>query len=255
MPKPPKRIDTSRVGAHLIGVDCIPPSFGDNYKPGYIGFTHSDKSLVSQGIAHFSRWSRLSDIHVSHVLIVTGENEAVEAVADKGVVKIPLSKYFEDPHTRIFFRKPKKLTNDLAARIAGTALTQVGARYDHLLLAAQVLEGSFLRRWIYSAFREAPDHFVGRLLNRDDRWICSELASYCLDAQPEYADKGILAKPHHAIDPQEFFEDQELFAAWKQEPPSKKPKRSKGAAEAARIAEGSAQGPQPLEADPSAQKL
>jgi hypothetical protein len=161
------------------------------------------------------------------VLVVTGENEAVEAVADKGVVKICLSKYFDDPRSRIFFRKPKKLTNETGARIAGTALAQVGARYDHLLLAAQVLEGSFLRRWIYSAFRETPDHFVGRLLNRDDRWICSELAAYCLDAQPEYADKGILAKPHHAIDPQELFEDQEIFASWKQEILSRKPKRTK----------------------------
>jgi hypothetical protein len=96
-----------------------------------------------------------------------------------------------------------------------------------LLLAAQVLEGSFLRRWIYSAFRETPDHFVGRLLNRDDRWICSELAAYCLDAQPEYADRGVLAKPHHAIDPQELFEDPEIFSSWKQEVLSRKPKRTK----------------------------
>jgi len=227
MAKSPKRIDTSRLGGHRICVDCVSPVYGDNYKPGYIGFTHSDKSVISSGIAHFTRWSRLSDIHVSHVLVVTGENEAVEAVADKGVVKVALSKYFDDPRSRIFFRKPKKLTNEIGARIAGTALAQVGARYDHLLLAAQVLEGSFLRRWIYSAFRETPDHFVGRLLNRDDRWICSELAAYCLDAQPEYADRGVLAKPHHAIDPQELFEDPEIFSSWKQEVLSRKPKRTK----------------------------
>ena len=96
--------------------------------------------------------------------------------------------------------------------------TKPSPRYDHLLLAAQLLEGSFLRRWIHSAFRENPDRFVGRLLNRDDRWICSELAAYCLDCQPEYADKGVLALPHYAIDPQELFEDQEIFAAWHNEP-------------------------------------
>ena len=250
MPKPPKKIDTSRLGAHRICVDCVAPRFGDNYKPGYLGFTHSDKRLVSAGIAHFTRWSRMSDIHVSHVLVVTGENEAVEAVTDKGVIKIPLTKYFEDSHTQIFFRKPKKLNPDLGARIASTALAQVGARYDHLLLAAQVLEGSFLRRWIYSAFREAPDHFVGRLLNRDDRWICSELAAYCLDAQPEYADKGVLAKPHYSTDPQELFEDQELFAAWKQEPPAKKPKRAKVAAVAELAEVGAQPVPQPPPSEP-----
>jgi len=50
------------------------------------------------------------------------------------------------------------------------------------------------------------------------------LAAYCLDCQPEYADKGVLARPHYAIDPQELFEDMEIFAAWKQDP---KPPRSR----------------------------
>jgi hypothetical protein len=222
MPKLPKRLDLSKVPASRVCVECLPPTFGDNYKTGYIGFTHSSKSPVAAGISYFTRWSRLSDIHVSHVMVVTGENECVEALADKGVVKSPLQKYFDDPGTRIFFRKPRKLTAEIGARLAETALAQVGTKYDHLLLAAQLLEGSFLRRWIYSAFRESPDHFVGRLLNRQDRWICSELAAYCLDAQPEYADKGVLAKPHYAIDPQELFEDADLFAAWKSEPPQRR---------------------------------
>jgi hypothetical protein len=110
-----------------------------------------------------------------------------------------------------------KLGTTQASRIAETALAQDGTRYDHLLRAAQILEGSFLRRWIHSAFRESPDRLVGRLLNRDPRWICSELAAYCLDCQPEYADKGILAQPDYAIDPQELFEDGEIFAAWRNE--------------------------------------
>jgi len=213
-----KRLDTSRLSRPRLCVQSVEPAFGENYKPGYIGFTHTGSPLLARGIAHFTRWSRLSDIHVSHVLVVSAENECVEAVGGKGVVKSPLDRYFNDPKTQIFFRKPRKCTQSLGQRIAESALAQVGAKYDNLLTAAQVLEGSFLRRWLMSHFRESPDHFVGHLLNRDERWICSELAAYCLDCQPEYADKGVLARPHNAIDPQELFEDQEIFANWSTEP-------------------------------------
>lgn len=213
-----KRLDTSRLSRPRLCVQSLQPAYGDNYKAGFIGFTHAGSSLLSRGIAHFTRWSRLSDIHVSHALVVTGENECVEALGGKGVVKSPLDRYFNDPKTQIFFRKPRKCAQALGQRIAETALAQVGTKYDSLLLAAQMLEGSFLRRWLMSHFRESPDHFVGRLLNRDSRWICSEFAAYCLDCQPEYADRGTLTKPHHAIDPQELFEDEQIFANWTGEP-------------------------------------
>ena len=212
-----KRLDTSRLARPRLCVQSLEPAYGDNYKPGFIGFTHTGSSLLSVGIAHFTRWSRLSDIHVSHVLVVTGENECVEAVGGKGVVKSPLDRYFADPKTQIFFRKPRKCTQGLGQRIAETALSQAGAKYDALLAAAQMLEGSFLRRWMLSHFRESPDHFVGHLLNRDRRWIAAELAAYCLDCQPEYADRGVLAKPRYAVGPQELFEDGEIFANWSTE--------------------------------------
>lgn len=213
-----KRLDTNRLSHSRLCVQSLDPCFGENYKPGFIGFTHTGSSLLSRGIAHFTRWSRLSDIHVSHVLVVTGENECVEALASRGVVKSALDTYFNDPKTQIFFRKPRKCSPPIGQRIAGSALAQVGTKYDHLLVAAQMLEGSFLRRWLISHFRGSPEHFASRLLNRDNRWICSELAAYCLDCQPEYADKGILARPACAINPQELFEDGEIFANWRNNP-------------------------------------
>ena len=213
-----KRLDTSRLTRPRLCVQSLAPEFGENYKPGFIGFTHAGSSLQSRGIAHFTRWSRLGDIHVSHVLVVTGENECVEVLAGKGVVKSPLDRYFEDPKTQIFFRKPRKCSPALGQRIAESALAQVGTKYDNLLLAAQVLEGSFLRRWLISHFRESPEHFGGRLLNRNARWISGELAAYCLDCQPEYADRGILALPNHGIDPQQLFEDAEIFSNWRTAP-------------------------------------
>ncbi|MFA7234443.1 MAG: hypothetical protein WC076_10050 [Terrimicrobiaceae bacterium] len=213
-----KRLDTSRLARPRLCVQSLEPAYGDNYKPGYIGFTHTGSSLLSAGVAHLTRWSRLSDIHVSHVLVVTGENECVEALNGRGVVKSPLDRYFNDSQTQIFFRKPRKCTQALGQRIAETAISQAGTKYEALLTAAQMIEGSFLRRWVMSQFHGSPDHFVGRLLNRDARWISGELAAYCLDCQPEYADRGVLAKPHHAIDPQELFEDEEIFSNWRAEP-------------------------------------
>lgn len=213
-----KRLDTSRLKASRLCVQSLAPVFGDNYRAGYIGFTYSGSSLLSRGIAYFTRWSRMSDIHVSHALVVTGENECVEAVAGRGVVKSQLDRYFDDPKTQIFFRKPRKCTASVGQRIAETALAQVGTKYDTLLVAAQMLEGSFLRRWLMAHFQTSPDRFVGKLVQRDERWICSELAAYCLDCQPEYAGKGVLAAPSYSIDPQELFEDGEIFASWHTDP-------------------------------------
>ena len=166
-----KRLDTNRLARPRLCVQSMEPAYGDNYKPGFLGFTQTGSSMLSVGIAHFTRWSRLSDIHISHVLVVTGENECVEAVAGKGIVKSTLDRYFADPKTQIFFRKPRKCTQGLGQRIAETALSQAGTKYDTLVTVAQMLDGSFLRRWMISHFRESPDHFVGHLLNRDNRWI------------------------------------------------------------------------------------
>lgn len=205
----------NRPAASRVQAQSLAPRFGENYKAGYIGFTQARAGAPAQGISHFTRWSRLGDIHVSHVFVVTGENECVEALPGKGVVQTSLGKYFDDARTHVFFRKPRKCTGGLGGRIAETALAQAGTKYEQLLLAAQVLDASFLRRWVNSAFSETPERFLGKMLNRDARWIAGEFAAYCLDCQPEYADKGLLSVPHDAVDPQELFEDEEIFAAWK----------------------------------------
>lgn len=210
-----RRIDASRLSQSRIRIASLLPRYGENYKPGYLGFIH-EGGAPSVGITHFSRWSRLSDLHVSHVCIVTGENECVEAVPGRGVISTPLEKYFSNPRTQIFFRKPRKCSSGVGNRLAETALAQVGTKYDNLLLAAQVLEGSFLRRWIHSAFHDSPQHFAGKLLDRDAQWIAAEFAAYCLDCQTEYTGKGLLARPHYLVNLQELFEDTELFATWDQ---------------------------------------
>ncbi|MDD5482908.1 MAG: hypothetical protein PHP98_04575 [Kiritimatiellae bacterium] len=192
----------------------LTPLYGVNYKIGYIGFTFDDSSIVSHGIAYFTRWTRMSDIKVSHVLVVAGKNICIEAQMGQGVVKQPLIKYFNSRTTQIFFRKPRRYTQKIGRRIVRAAARQVGAQYDKLLIAAQAMQGCFLGRWSKAVFGDKPHKFIGRLLNEEDKWICSELAAYALDSQAEYRDKGVLKKPDFTIAPQELFEDDVIFCKW-----------------------------------------
>lgn len=212
-----KRLDTRRLANPRLCVQSIAPVFGENYKPGFIGFTYSGSPMQTRGIAYFTHWSRMSDIHVSGAVVVTGEKECVELVAGREVVKSSLEKYFNDPKKQIFFRKPRKCSPAVGARIAGTAIAQLGTKFDQLLLAARMVEGSFLRRWMLSHFRESPESFAAKLALQEERWLGAEFVAYCLDCQPEYADRGLLAVPNHSISPQELFEDGEIFSAWSHE--------------------------------------
>ena len=193
----------------------ITPAFHTTHDIGYIGFTFFDESIVSRGIAYYTRWSRLSEIPVSHALIVTGENECIEALAEKNrVTKSPLEKYFKNEKCAIFFRKPFQWTDEIGNRIATTALSQNGAKYDYSLIAADMAKGSFIGHLIRGCFKGRKESILTKLLNHDSRWICSELAAYALDEQPEYKDRGILNKEAATITPQELFEDATIFSPW-----------------------------------------
>ncbi len=191
------------------------PIYGKNYNKGYIGFSYASNRFVSKGIAHFTRLHRLSDVKVSHTFIVTGKNECIEALVKEGVKRNPLTKYFDNPEYQVFFRKPRNLTATIADAIIATAATQLGTRYDTALFFSQAVNGSWMGRILKRAFGDKPDKMLSAIMNSDTRWICSELAAYALDQQPQYHNKGILKEPYETIDPQELFEDNEIFTPWK----------------------------------------
>jgi hypothetical protein len=184
------------------------PNWGVNYNVGYIGFISpvTDSDLVSIGITYFERWDKLSDISVVHAFIVTGENQCIEAIMNRGVVIDPLESYFNDPKTHVFFRKPLDYASEIGARIAATAAPEAGKKYDDLLIAAFALRGPFSGRFINSVFGPVVTTSLNDFMHHNGLWICSELAAYCLDSQPEYQSKGVLATPDFAIDPQMLFE-------------------------------------------------
>ena len=201
------------------GLSAVPmhPESGINYGLGYIGFTYpADPGHITRGITWFTRWSRLSDIRVSHALIVTGENECIEAQLGQGVIRRPLSDYFDGEYD-IFFRKPRNLTMHRANDICFAARMQLGKRYDKALIYSHAILGSLLGRLLNKLCWNIPGVVLARLLNNPDAWICSELAAYALRSVPAYRVHGCLSCPSASITPQQLFEDNEIFSPWKDE--------------------------------------
>lgn len=197
-----------------IKISSIKAVYGETYKKGYIGFTYYNTSIVSIGIAYMTHWARMSDIKVSHTLIVTGENECIEAQIEDGVVRSDLDRYFNNPSCQIFFRKPIGLTDDIATNLVKSAEAQLGTKYDINLIVAAAMQGAFIGKLINTIFSGKPDRLVSKRLNREDRWICSELVAYCLNEQSQYSNQGVLENRVETIDPQELFEDQSIFEPW-----------------------------------------
>lgn len=193
------------------------PEYSLNYNKGYIGFTFNDSSIVSYGIAYFTRWDRLSDIDVSHALIVSDDNMCIEAVAGQGVIESNLDKYFYDEHTHIFFRKPKGWSETVADEIVSSARKEVGAHYADGLIVNDMMNHTFLGQMLNDLTHDAIVDGIAQALTRKGSFICSELAAYCLQSATNwpYNHMGVLEHPAAAITPQSLFEDVEIFELWK----------------------------------------
>lgn len=187
------------------------PTYGTDYGLGWIGFNHAESNMSAM-IAHFERWHRTSDIVISHVFVVTGANECIEAAFPDGVVETNLQEaYFDRDDRYVVFRQPKSLRDDVARRIAETARRQVGANFDHSELVNHAAQNNFVGWLLNTLSRDALRNGVDRFMDADDEWICSELAAYCLNQQPEFAGRGVLSHSLGAITPQQLFEDEEIF--------------------------------------------
>ena len=121
------------------------PIWGDNYRAGFVGFTFKDGSFVSDGIAYFTRWDRMTDFKASHTLIVSGPDACIEAQG-RGVVEAPLSHYFDNLSYAIAFRKPKGWTPALGKRIVKAAREHVGKKYDYALIVGNAITHSVAGR-------------------------------------------------------------------------------------------------------------
>ncbi len=207
-----------------LELTAISPRYGENYNKGYIGFTYHNDNVIAEGITYFTKWDCMSDIYATHALIVTGENSCIEADANQNCVRVgTLDHYFAEPHCQIFFRKPKDWTAEIADRIVRVAELEVGKQYDFKAISTQALSGTLLGHLFDRLIQGRFEDWLAQQLDDPNKWICSELAAYALDQQPEYHDKGVLKCRNSAISPQELFEDKgnQIFESWKDGLPGK----------------------------------
>jgi hypothetical protein len=180
-----------------------------NYGPGMIGFSYRDQSVVSVGIAWFTR-EEYDGIVPSHVFIVRDKNKLVEAHFPE-VREADLREYFDDPHRVVFFKKPKELTGAEADAIVFQAILHLGRKYDAGLYIYFIIRKLLRLLGRFEPNKDKPSWF-----DMSDRFICSELVSYCLRMVPKYANLFPLSEYHPSkIDPLMLFRSDELFSPWR----------------------------------------
>ncbi|QDT38556.1 hypothetical protein [Stratiformator vulcanicus] len=188
-----------------------PPEYGKDYGRGWIGFNHAG-SWFSSAIAHVQRWDKKEDIDISHVLIVSGEDECIEAAYPKGVVRTGLTEGYWDKTDRyVVFRQPKDLTEDIADQLIETAERELGNKFDYSSVANMAVQKNFVGWMINKMFFNKPAELADKLNTDDDEWVCSSLAAYCMAQIDQYEDAELLQRPPGVISPQELFEADGLF--------------------------------------------
>ena len=199
----------------------VKPQFGVNYKVGYIGFTFTDNNFISNGIAWFTRWEKgentdVPKLNLSHCFIVDSENECIEAT-ENGVVTSPLTKYFNNPHAHVSFRKPIGLTELTGHLMALDVSHQLGKPYDYVLIVGHAIDDTFLGKLFDKITDDKSREFITWVFSTKGRFICSELVAAAMRNRPEYAGKGVLVHPPYSIDPQGLFQSKEIFSPWSEE--------------------------------------
>lgn len=194
------------------------PVYGQDYGRGWIGFNHAE-SWMSDAIARAEWFSRQTSVPISHVFIVSGENECVEAAYPKGVVRTKLDEgYFDRDDRYVVFRKPRGLDDEMADRIVKNAESQLGADFDNEALAENAVPNSMLEWLGVKSLREMGQQFVdvfgnGKDVNESEAtsWVCSALAAHVLSKEEALADQEILHQPTQRVTPQMLFEAEGLF--------------------------------------------
>jgi hypothetical protein len=186
-----------------------------SYDVGYAAFTHAH-DFVAEGIDWFERWDRMGapralQLPVHHAAIVVSPSTVVEAQMKAGVVERPLADYLQSKTTTIVFRRPRGWTPELGQRIAAAARSKVGCKYNTWLIAAQAMANGFVGHAINVLCNDALDRWVSARLDRKREFICSELAAWALNEQPELMGRGMLSAPLNTISPEELFLDRAVF--------------------------------------------
>ena len=192
-------------------IQTVKPIYGKNYDEGWIGFTYTNSSFISQGIAWFERWDNRRGLPVSHVLLITGPNSLIESTTPKGVSERDLQGLFDKPDTLFIALKPKGLNHKIAKELVEEAKKYVGYRYDYSLIVGNFITSNFIGKFFNFVTRGYFNKGVLKIFDKSKMKICSEFVATVLKSHPAFKDKGCLKKSLNEITPQMLFEDKELF--------------------------------------------
>lgn len=189
-------------------LDPQKPAYGSNYGAGWIGFVAHD-SFLARGIKWFTRHWRVQTPGVSHVFVVIGDNQCIEANGS-GVEIGSLDEYFLASQYTCYLRRPAGWTPDLGARIAEAARQFDGRKYDYDLIAVDAVNYSLVGRLLNRLTRGAIYSVMSDIASSDGEMICDQLAALALQAQPEL--RPLLNLPAAQNNPQRLFGDDNIFA-------------------------------------------
>lgn len=186
----------------------INPEYKKDYGPGYIFFSYNTSSLISAGIALFSRSEAKNGIPVSHCGVIINENECVEAANPGGVqVSNFMQKYVEPNEIVVFLCKPKEINLEISQKIIDEAMKNVGKSY-----ATKGVIGSA----IWNIFGLVSFGWLRKkrnIFNSKNSMYCSELCSESLIAGYPSRPGCLIYHPTN-IYPATLFNDHEIFDNW-----------------------------------------
>lgn len=195
-----------------MNISSITPLFTQNYDVGWAGFCYSTNSFISKGIAYFEHWDRYNDIPVSHVFVVAGSDDCIQAMP-QGVVHGKISDYFNDPHTLTFFRKPKAWDPAKGAATVEQAEKLVGCHYGYGLIVTDAMASFAVGHYLNKLLCNWPNRIMSKLADWNGKTpVCSVV--YATAAQAVYGPVGCLKWPPRIVTPQILFGDDDLFQPW-----------------------------------------
>ena len=185
-----------------------PIVFGKTYRVGSCGWTHD--GILGDAISYGERWERNPGYpKVSHAFIFVGDGKIIEAGPD-GIVLASLDKYLNDSKCAVYSRDVLGLGLDgLGERIAASAMKKIGEPYDYPLLAVDAFKYTLLGHLLCKIPRLG--NWLADAIGSEKGLICSELASFALNDQPELKGHSILSTPLNCIDPQALIQGESLF--------------------------------------------
>jgi hypothetical protein len=185
------------------------PIYGQDYKDGYVFFSYTTGSIVSAGIALFQSYEDVLHQPLSHCGVISGPNMCVEATDPKVMESNFVEKYVNDPHTIVFFRKPKDLTPADGKIMVDTSRKFLGKKYSYLGIA-----GSALYVFLTAGYKCFPWlRYYRNPLNSKNTLFCSELVAEAM--RPVKGKVGCLKYDPSNIYPITLFDDKVIWSDWK----------------------------------------